>query len=81
MGVAKSAVAHPTHMSNSHTKLGWISSNGLGGGSITDRRTHGQTGRGDYNTLLKGMVTIKAEHHVTRTNWIPLYIHNRKAGS
>ena len=26
---------------NSHTKFGWISSNGLGGDSITDRLTHG----------------------------------------
>ena len=31
-------------MSNSHTKFGWISSNGLGD-SITD----GQTDGGDYN--------------------------------
>ena len=46
-------VARPIHVSNSHTKFGWISSNGLGGDSITDRRTDGQTdgrtdGR-DYN--------------------------------
>ena len=38
-------VARPIHVSNSHTKFGWISSNGLGGDSITDRRTD----RGDYN--------------------------------
>ena len=38
-------VARPIHVSNSHTKFGWISSNGLGGDSITDRRTDG----GDYN--------------------------------
>ena len=30
------AVAGPIHVSNSHTKFGWISSNGLGGDSITD---------------------------------------------
>ena len=32
-------VARPIHVSNSHTKFGWISSNGLGRDSITDRRT------------------------------------------
>ena len=37
------AVAHPIHVSNSHTKFGWISSNGLGGDSVTDGRTDGQT--------------------------------------
>ena len=39
----KCAVAHPIHVSNSHTKFGWISSNGLGGDSVTDGRTDGQT--------------------------------------
>ena len=34
----KSAVAHSIHVSNSHTKFGWISSSGLGGNSVTDRR-------------------------------------------
>ena len=33
------AVARHIHVSNSHTKFGWISSNGLGGDSVTDRRT------------------------------------------
>ena len=32
-------VARPIHVSNSHTKFRWISSNALGGDSITDRRT------------------------------------------
>ena len=32
----------PIHVSNSHTKFGWISSNGLRGDSITDRRTDGR---------------------------------------
>ena len=32
-----SAVAGPMHVSNSHTKFGWIWSNGIGGDSITDR--------------------------------------------
>ena len=44
-GEKKFNVAHPIHVSNSHSKFGWISSNGLGGDSITDRRTDGQTDR------------------------------------
>ena len=36
-------VARPIHVSNSHTKFGWISSNSLGGDSITDRRADRQT--------------------------------------
>ena len=32
------AIAHPIHGINSHTKFGWISSNGLGGDSITERQ-------------------------------------------
>ena len=38
-------VARPIYVSNSHTKFGWISSNGLGGDSITGRRTDGRTDR------------------------------------
>ena len=34
-------VARPIYVSNSHTKFGWISSNGLGGDSITDRQQDG----------------------------------------
>ena len=34
-------VASPIYVSNSHTKFGWISSNGLGGDSITDRQQDG----------------------------------------
>ena len=37
-GKIKFAVAHPIHVSNSHTKFCGISSKGLGGDSITDRR-------------------------------------------
>ena len=48
-GQKKFDVAHPIHVSNSHTKFGWISSNGLGGNSITDRWTDKQTDGGDYN--------------------------------
>ena len=38
----KSAVSRPIHVSNSHNKFGWISSNGLGGDSIKDRYTPGK---------------------------------------
>ena len=41
-GQKKCAVAHPIHVSNSHTKFGWISSNGLGGDRMTDGRPDGQ---------------------------------------
>ena len=37
------AVAGPIHVSNSHTKFGLNSSNGLGGDSITDGRTERRT--------------------------------------
>ena len=37
-GQKKFDVACPIHMSSSHTKFGWISSNGIGGDSITDRQ-------------------------------------------
>ena len=36
-GQEECAVAHPIYVSNSHTKFGWISSNGLGD-SVTDGR-------------------------------------------
>ena len=42
-GQKKKYVARPIHVSNSHTKFGLILSNGLGGDSITDGRTDGQT--------------------------------------
>ena len=35
----KCAVARLIHVTNSHTKFGWISSNGLGGDSVTDGQT------------------------------------------
>ena len=38
-GQNKCAVAHPIHVSNLHTKFGWISSNGLRGDSVTDGQT------------------------------------------
>ena len=44
-GQKKCAVARLIHVTNSHTKFGWISSNGLGGDSVRDRRTDG----GDCN--------------------------------
>ena len=39
----KCAFAHPIHVSNSHSKFGRISSNGLGGDSVTDGQTDGRT--------------------------------------
>ena len=38
-GPNKCAVARPIYVSISHTKFGWISSNGLGGDSVTDGQT------------------------------------------
>ena len=38
-GLKHFAVADPIHVSYSHNKFAWISSNDLGGDSITDRRT------------------------------------------
>ena len=35
----KCVVARPIHVSNSHTKFGWISSNGLGGDIVTEGQT------------------------------------------
>ena len=57
----KSAVARPIHVSNSHTKYGWISSIGLGGDRVTDGRTDG----GDCNipdAFLKSMGIISPDH-------------------
>ena len=41
-GQKKCAVKHPIHVSNSDTKFGRKSSNGLGGDSVTDRRNDGR---------------------------------------
>ena len=46
-------VARPVYVSISHTKFGWISSNGLGGDSITD----GRKKRGDNKSRLSISVT------------------------
>ena len=35
----KCVVARPIHVSNSHTKFGWISSNSLGGDIVTEGQT------------------------------------------
>ena len=48
-GKKKSAVARLIHVTNSHTKFGWISSNGLGGDSVTDGWTDRRTDGGDCN--------------------------------
>ena len=63
-------VARPIHVSYSHTKFGWISSNSLGGDSITDRRKDGQTDGGDYNipfAFLKKCGDNKSPHFVLET--------------
>ena len=62
-GQKKCAVARLTHVSNSHTKFGWILSNGLGGDSVTD----GQTDWGDCNipnAFLKSMGSTSLDHTV-----------------
>ena len=41
-GPKKCAVAHPIHVSNTHTKFGWISSNGLGRDSVADGQMDGR---------------------------------------
>ena len=46
----KCAVARPIHVSNSHTKFGWISSNGLGVEAIAISPTLFLKKRGDKNT-------------------------------
>ena len=48
----KCAVARPIHVSNSHTKFSWISSNGLAGDSITDGQTN-RSGRLQHPLRLK----------------------------
>ena len=51
---------------------------------MTYRRTDGRTDRrAEAITIppLKRGGDNKEEHHVTCTNWIPLYIHTRKSGS
>ena len=53
-GGKKCAVARPIHVSNFRTKFGWISSNGLGGDSLTDRRRRLQ-----YPRFLKSVEIIK----------------------
>ena len=48
MGQKEFAVERHIYVSSSHTKFGWISSNGLGGDIITDRPTEGHMhGQGD----------------------------------
>ena len=54
----KNAVAHSIYVSNSHTKFGWIASNGLGGDRIWGRRTDGQR-QLQYPLQFKKSVAIK----------------------
>ena len=43
VGPKNCAVACPIHVSNSHTKFGWISSHDLGGDIVMDGRTDGRS--------------------------------------
>ena len=55
----ENAIARLIYVSNSHTKFSWILSNGLGGDSITDRRTDRRMVGGNYNipfAFLKNVV-------------------------
>ena len=59
------AVDYPTHVSNSHTKFGWISSNGLGEDSMDVEQTNGKMDSGDCNIPMAFI--IKAwENHIRR---------------
>ena len=49
MGSKKCAIACSVHVSNSHTKFGWISSNGLRGYSVTGGWTDGGMDGGNCN--------------------------------
>ena len=65
----KCAIAQPIYVINSHIKTGWISSNGLGGGSITDRQTDG----GNNNVLfafLKKRGDNKPAHELSRNEQV-----------
>ena len=64
-GQKKYAVAHPIHVSNSHTKFGWISSNGLGGDSVTDGRTDG----GDCN-IPDAFLKKRGDNHIYFENMV-----------
>ena len=65
-------IARPIHVSNSHTKFSWISSNGLGGDSITDR----QQGRIDFCPLVPPSPTPRAWPRRQNKNpfWYVLYL-------
>ena len=60
-GGPKSIVAHPIHVSNSHTKFGWISSNGFRGVSVTDGRTDG----GDCNIPIAFLKKREDKHNIS----------------
>ena len=65
-------------MSNSHTKFGWISSNGLDGDSVTDEQIDGWMDRQTFWPLPRGgakrIVLLHAPIHVsnlhTKFGWI-----------
>ena len=69
-GAKKCAVAHPIHVSNSHTKFGWNSSNGLGGDSVTDTRTDGRMDGVDCN-IPDAVLKKRGDNNNKRQIWTP----------
>ena len=63
-GPIKYAVARPIHMSNSHTKFGWISSKALGGDSVTNGRTDGGDCHIPYAFFKKKNMGIKRSQYL-----------------
>ena len=66
-GPKKSADARPIHVSNSHTKFVWISSNGLGGDSMTD-------GQGDCNILIAFLKKRGDNYHICLARALSLLV-------
>ena len=61
----KSAVVRPIYVSNSHTKFGWISSNGLGGGqteAITSPSPFFKKKRGDKKEITRSCQYCKIQY-------------------
>ena len=75
-GQKKCAVAHPIHVSNSHTKFGWISSNGLGGDSVTDGRTNRRTDRRTEAIAISPTLFLKkrGDNHISALNQKVIWI-------
>ena len=61
-------VARPIYVSNLRTKFGWISSNGLGGDSITERRT-------DRRRRLQYLLSFLKRRGDNYTNRLYIHLH------